>query len=422
MALTRREWGLATLGLATGTASHVGCSPVGEESPPREKSAAEPDPAAAVLNRSVVIDLHCDTPMRITGEGFDLGRLHDYGQVDIPRLRRGGVSGIFFSIYTSATGQTPREASKRALEIIDAVSEQVARHPEDLVPATSADEIVQAKQQDKIAVLMGVEGGHMIDSSLAALQTLFGLGARYLTLTHGAHTPWADSSAAPPVSNGLTPLGREIVQEMNRLGMMVDVSHVSDRTFHDALDASSAPIIASHSSCRALASHARNMSDEMLRALARNGGVVHINYYNAFLDDEFDWPDHALKDLESKRAAIRREYPAPTSTAFDPRRREAALREVNREQIARVGRPPLSRLIDHFEHAARVAGVDHVGLGSDFDGVRDQLPQGMEDISKIPNLIAALLDRGFSEADVEKILGGNTLRVMRQVEQIAGRS
>ncbi len=416
MTLTRREWGLATLGLATTATSHVGCSPGGDESARRETSAAEPDPVAAILNRSIVIDLHCDTPMRITGEGFDLGRWHDYGQVDIPRLRRGGVSGIFFSIYTSATGQTPRKASKRALEIIDAVSAQVARHPEDLVSATSADEIVQAKQQDKIAVLMGVEGGHMIDSSLAALQTLFGLGARYLTLTHGAHTPWADSSAAPPVSKGLTPLGREIVQEMNRLGMMVDVSHVSDRTFHDALDASSAPIIASHSSCRALASHARNMSDEMLRGLARNGGVVHINYYNAFLDDEFDRPDHELTDLESKRAAIRREYPA------DPRRREAALREVNREQIARVGRPPLSRLIDHFEHAARVAGVDHVGLGSDFDGVRDQLPQGMEDISKIPNLVAALLDRGFSEADVEKILGGNTLRVMRQVKQIAGRS
>ena len=416
MTFTRREWGLATLGLATAATSNVGCSPGSEESSPGERSVGEADPAAAVLDRSVVIDLHCDTPMRITGEGFDLGRLHDYGQVDIPRMRRGGISGTFFSIYTSATGQTPREASKRALEIIDVVREQVARHPEDLVPATSADEIVQAKQEDKIAILTGVEGGHMIDSSVAALETLFGLGVRYLTLTHNAHTPWADSSAAPPVSNGLTPLGREIVQEMNRLGMMADVSHASDQTFYDALEVSSAPIIASHSSCRALASHARNMSDEMLRALAQNGGVVHINYYNAFLDDDFDRPDRELQDLESKRAAIRRRY------SRDPKQREAALREVNREQIARVGRPPLSRLIDHFEHAARVAGVEHVGLGSDFDGVRDQLPQGMEDISKIPNLVSALLERGFSQADVEKILGGNTLRVMRRVEQIAEHS
>ena len=413
MTFTRREWALTTLGLATAGTSSIGCSPGREKSPSEEASGGEPDPAAAVLNRSVVIDLHCDTPMRITSEGFDLGRLHDYGQVDIPRMRQGGVTGVFFSIYTSATGQTPREASKRALEIIYTVTEQVARHPADLVLATSADEIVQAKQENKIAILMGVEGGHMIDSRVAALRTLFGLGVRYLTLTHSAHTPWADSSAAPPVSNGLTPLGREIVQEMNRLGMMVDVSHVSDQTFYDALEASSAPIIASHSSCRALASHARNMSDEMLRDLAQNEGVVHINYYNAFLDDDFDRPDRELEDLESKRRAIRQEY------AADTKQREAALREVNREQIARIGRPALSRLVDHFEHAAQVAGVEHVGLGSDFDGVRDQLPEGMEDISKIPDLVSALLDRGFPDADVEKILGGNTLRVMRRVEQIA---
>ena len=413
MTFTRREWGLATLGLATAATSNIGCSPGSEESPRGERSAGEPDPVAAVLNRSVVIDLHCDTPMRITGEGFDVGQLHDYGQVDIPRMRQGGISGIFFSIYTSATGQTPREASKRALEIIDAVTEQVARHPGDLVLATSADEIVRAKQENRIAILMGVEGGQMIDSSVAALQTLFGLGVRYLTLTHSAHTPWADSSAALPVSNGLTALGREIVNQMNRLGMMVDVSHASDQTFYDALEASSAPIVASHSSCRALASHARNMSDEMLRALAQNGGVVHINYYNAFLDDDFDWPDRELEDLESKRATVRRKY------STDPKQREAALREVNREQIARIGRPPLSRLVDHFEHAAQVAGVAHVGMGSDFDGVRDQLPAGMEDISKIPNLVSGLLGRGFSEADVERILGGNTLRVMRRVEQIA---
>ena len=413
MTFTRREWGLATLGLATSATSHIGCASGSEESPRTETSPEELDPAAAVLNRSVVIDLHCDTPMRITSEEFDLGQLHDYGQVDIPRMRQGGVSGIFFSIYTSATSQTPRQAAKRALEIIDAVTEQVARHSGDLVLATSADEIVRAKQKNRIAILMGVEGGHMIDSNVAALQSLFGLGVRYLTLTHSAHTPWADSSAAPPVSNGLTPLGREIVQEMNRLGMMIDVSHASDQTFYDTLDASSAPIIASHSSCRALASHARNMSDEMLRALAQNGGVVHINYYNAFLDDDFNRPDRELEDLESKRRAIRVQY------SMDPKRREAALREVNREQIARVGRPPLSRLIDHFEHAAKVAGVAHVGLGSDFDGVRDQLPAGMEDISKISDLVSGLLDRGFSEADVEKILGGNTLRVMRRVEQIA---
>ena len=408
--LTRRQWAQVAAGTAAGLAS---CSR------PDSSSSPEPTPAEAVpaggdiLARSVVLDLHCDTPMRLLGEGFDLGRRHDDGELDIPRMREGGVSGVFFSIYTGATDKTPLEAVKRAIEVIDAVVEEVRRHPDDLVLAAAADEIVAAKQARKIAILMGVEGGHMIDSSLSVLRNLYRLGARYLTLTHSASTGWADSSGG---SGGLTDFGKDVVREMNRLGMMVDISHVSDKTFFDALETSKVPIIASHSSCRALADHARNMTDEMIQALAANGGVVHINYYNAFLDDENNRRENTLADLEKKRAGIRQRF------AADEQRLAAEIRQVNGEQIARIGRVPLSRLLDHFEHAAKVAGVDHVGMGSDFDGVRGQLPEGMEDISKIPNLVAGLSERGFSDSDIGKILGGNSLRVMRQVEARAAGS
>ncbi len=411
MSLTRRQWGLASLGAASALLSQSGCEtpqPVATPTRPAADLAG-----VGVLERSIVLDLHCDTPMRIMEEHFTLGERHDYGQVDIPRMRDGGVTGVFFSIYTSATANTPLQAVKQALEIVNRVREEIEHYPQDLMLATTADEIVRAKQENKIAILMGVEGGHMIDSSLGVLRTLFRLGARYLTLTHTANTPWAGSSAGEPSSKGLNEFGRQVVQEMNRLGMMVDISHVSEQTFYDAIAASQAPIIASHSSCRALADHPRNLTDPMLKALAANGGVVHINYYNSFLDDDHRRRDGSSEELEAAGQAIRERY------SNDPERRAAELRKLNGEKIARIGRVPLSRLLDHFEHAASVAGVDHVGLGSDFDGVEDQLPEGMEDISKIPALVAGLQQRGFSDPDIEKVLGANTLRVMREVERAA---
>jgi membrane dipeptidase len=404
MTFTRRQF--SSMAVAAALAQQA-CSP--ESDAPAEDKAQSPDPSLSLIERAVVLDLHCDTPMLIEAENYDLGQRHDYGQVDIPRMREGGVSGVFFSVYTSATRGTPLEAVKRALEIIDSVTQEVARHPGDLVLATTSAGILEAKQAGKIAILMGVEGGHMIDSSLEVLRTLYRLGARYLTLTHSADTPWAGSSGSK-LNKGLTGFGHSVIAEMNRLGMMVDVSHVSDQTFHDAVESSSAPVVASHSSCRALAGHPRNMTDEMLQALAKNGGVVHINYYNSFLDDEHRARANALKDLEKRGDEIAK------ALADDPARREAEMRKLNQQMIERAGRVPFSRLIDHLEHAAKVAGVDHVGLGSDFDGVNDQLPEGMEDISKIPNLIDGLRERNFSDADIEKILGGNTLRVMREVE------
>ena len=375
------------------------------------------DPARVthLLQRAVVIDLHDDTTQMVLDEGYNLAEKHNFGQVDIPRMRAGHVGGIFFSIWTDPDRYTPTEAIRRALDQIDAIRRETARHPGDLALAGTADEILAAHRRGRIAVLMGVEGGQAIDSDLAILRTYFALGARYMTLTHTENTPWADSSSKPPEHNGLTDFGKQVVREMNRLGMMVDISHVSDKTFFDALETSSAPIIASHSSCRALASAPRNMTDDMLRALAAKGGVVHINYFEGFLDSDFAARESELKDLEKQQDAI----DDATPKFGDRSQNGPAVRKINAERLAKLGRIPLSKLLDHFEHAVKVAGIDHVGLGSDFDGVDDMLPEGMEDISKIPNLVRGLMERGFSDDDILKILGGNTLRVMRQVEAAA---
>ena len=369
-----------------------------------------------LLQRAVVLDLHDDTTQLMVDEGYDLAQRHDYGQVDIPRMRQGGATGIFFSIYTSPQRMTPPEAMKAALIQIDTVRGQIRRLSRDLVLATTADDILAAKKQGKIAALLGLEGGHMIDSSLPLLRSYFELGVRYLTLTHSANTPWADSSGDKPAHNGLTPFGREVIHEMNRLGMMVDISHVSDKTFYDVIETSTVPVIASHSSCRAVSNAPRNMTDDMLRALAKKGGVVHINYYNGFLDDGYRQRSAALKDLDAKEAEMQKQF------HNDPKQRSIAQRKLDAERTARAGKVPFQKLIDHFDHALQVAGIDHVGLGSDFDGVNDQLPEGVDDISKIPSIARALLERGYSDAEVEKVLGGNTLRVMREIERGARRS
>lgn len=373
----------------------------------------EPARVDRLLERAIVLDLHDDTTQMILDENYNLGEAHDYGQVDIPRLRRGHFAGLFFSIWTDSERYTPTESIRRALQEIDAIRREAARHPKDLVLAGTADEILAARKSGRVAVLMGMEGGHMIDSDLAVLRSYYQLGIRYLTLTHTTHTPWAASSGAPPAGHGLTDVGRQVVREINRLGMMVDISHVSDQTFNDVLEVSRVPVIASHSSCRALDSVPRNMTDDMLRDIGKKGGVVHINYFEGFLDHKFEERFNALKAEQARQIALDRKTPK-----FGDRSQWGAeVRKINTERIAKLGRVPLSRLLDHFEHAAKVAGVDHVGLGSDFDGADDQFPEGMEDASKIPNLVRGLMERGFSDDDILKILGGNTLRVMREVER-----
>lgn len=394
--MTRRAWTLGALAAAA-------CS----------SSEPEPQPEGAAP-RPWLIDLHCDTPMRLSRGGFDLGKRNDYGQVDIPRMREGGATGLFFSVYTPAKrGGTP-EAVQEALEIMDLIRGETARHPEDLTLAGSVLEMERAREEGKIAILMGVEGGHMINSSLGVLRTLHELGARYLTLTHSKHTPWAGSSGDTAADDpGLTEFGREVVAEMNRLGMMVDVSHISDKTFWDAMAATPVPVIASHSSCRALANHPRNLTDEMIRRVAAGGGVVHINYYSGFLSDEYRAKAGQVEHFDRELADARKR--------LNGKNGELAAEEwrIQMRKIEAVGRVPFDVLLDHFEHAVKVGGVEHVGLGSDFDGVDEELPEGVEDISKMPHLAEGLRSRGLASADVDKILGANTVRVMRDVEAAA---
>jgi membrane dipeptidase len=395
------------------SAAIAGATQAGAQSgAPPTKAKVEVDSARLqrVLNRAAIIDLHADTTQLILDEGYDLGKEHTYAQIDIPRLRRGHVAGIFLASNPNSRLLSGPASVERALDEVDAIRREVARHPADLVLTTSADQIVAAKAQGKVGVSVGLEGGHIIDSDLAVLRSFYQLGARYMTLTHFTNTPWADASGQPPEHNGLTGFGRQVVREMNRLGMMVDISHVADKTFWDTLEVSEAPIIASHSSCRALCSHWRNMTDEMLRALGRKGGVVHINFFEAFLDQDF-LNRYNFDAVEAEELQITKQF------AGDPQRRGEELRKLQAERIARLGRIPFDRLLDHFQHAVEIAGIDHVGLGSDFDGVSDQLPEGMEDISKEPNIVRGLLERGFSDAEVEKIVGGNTLRVMREIER-----
>ncbi|MBI1352851.1 MAG: membrane dipeptidase [Acidobacteria bacterium] len=405
MPLTRRQWVLAAAAWSAACSSPA----------PEPETAVETPPEADFLKNVHVIDLHCDTPMRIAAEGFDLGKRNDYGQVDIPRLHEGGYTGVFFSVYCpGARGATP-EKFQEALDIMAKIEAEVGRHPGDLFLGDSAGDIERAKQEGKITILYGIEGGHMIDSKLDNLRTLFSKGGRYMTLTHSKHTPWAGSSGDTAADDpGLTELGREIVAEMNRLGMMVDVSHISDKTFAAVRETSAAPLIASHSSCRALSSAPRNMTDGMLKQVADTGGVVHINYYDGFLDDGFRARSAAWgEDHKGEAEKLKAEY------AGDPQGLAHALYRRQIAKLDEIGRPPLAVLLDHFEHAVTVMGVEGVGLGSDFDGVDEELPEGMEDCSKTMNLVEGLRGRGLSDGDISKILGENTLRVMRDVQAAA---
>ena len=372
--------------------------------------------AARVHEQAIVVDTHADTTQRLVFDPkFDLGERHSDGNIDIPRMKEGGLDALFFSIWVPSDVVGP-PALKRAYDQIDAVRETVRTHPNDLVLATTAADVRRAAGEHKIAALMGVEGGHMIDDDLRQLRNFAALGVRYMTLTHFKNNNWADSSTDKPAHNGLTPFGKDVVREMNRLGMMVDISHVADKTFYDVLGLTTAPVIASHSSCRALTNHPRNMTDEMLRALARNGGVVMINYHAAFISEEFRVASEKRSgDVVTSMSALSKKCGG--NEACTTREGE----RIDHEAMMNGSLPKVSweRIIDHIDHAVKIAGADHVGLGSDFDGAT--MPLGLEDASKLPKITDALLKKGYSEQDVEKILGGNILRVMEAVEKAAHR-
>jgi membrane dipeptidase len=363
--------------------------------------------------KSIVFDSHADTPQRFLFDRFDLGHRDAEGGVDIPRMREGGVGAIFFALWVPVH-ITGSKATRRALDLLDATLEQIRRHPNDLMLATSSEEVRAAHGQRKIAVLLGVEGGHAIDNNLDVLRDFFARGVRYMTLTHNAATDWADSSNQSPRHQGLTDFGREVIGEMNRLGMLVDISHVSDQTFYDVLEISRAPVIASHSCCRALCNAPRNLSDDMIKALAAHGGVIHITFHSAFLSQQYvDATQCSASEWRANLEAIEEKYGENEARKLA----EGQRLSDGFTQASRLPEVSWEKIIEHIEHAIAVAGSTHVGLGSDFDGAF--MPAGMEDASKFPKITESLLRRGHSESDVRKILGENTLRVMAQTERAA---
>ncbi len=405
--MTRREWGLSAAALLAACAA------------PPEPPAGEGEPEAAPglsldPTGPLYFDLHIDTPGRMVSEGLTLGESLEYTHVDIPKMKQGGLNAGFFAVSTPARSQTPLSAMKSALQIADVIIEEVERHPHDLFLATRSDDARRAQREGTVAVFIGIEGGHMIDSSLEVLRQLYRLGARYMGLTHSGNTPWVGAAEYDDGPEGLTDFGKEVVREMNRLGMMIDLSHASDRAFFETVETSRAPILNTHAACRSVSNHPRNLTDDMLTALAQNGGVLGVaSYYAGMLDDEFRGRMSELEELNRRRGPIREEF------AEDKQRMSEELWKIETAGVDLIGQVPLGRLVDHIEHAATVAGIDHVGIGCDYDAVGLKVPEGLEHIGKTPNLVAALEDRGFSDDDVGKVMGGNILRVMQSAEAVA---
>ena len=371
------------------------------------------DKARDLHFRSLVIDTHTDTTQRFIFEDFDLGKRHADGSVDIPRLREGGVGAIFFAVWIRGT-ITGRVAVEKAFVQVEAIQRQIERNPNDLVAAKTAGDILRARKAGKIAVLTAIEGAHMMGGDLGALREFAARGVSYMTLTHVKNTDWADASTDAPAHNGLNEFGRQAIAEMNRLGMIVDVSHVSDKALSDVLAVSKAPVLASHSSCYALCSSPRNLSDELIRALVARGGVMQINFHMGFLSQEF-------RDVEVAHPEYQQQLTAEAERRCGDNEARQIVEEdrLTREMVAegKLPRVDWTAILDHIDHAVEVAGIDHVGLGSDCDGA--QMPFGMEDESKLPRITDGLLLRGYSEEAIQKILGGNVLRLMQDVEAAA---
>ena len=369
--------------------------------------------ALQIHRRAIVVDTHNDITTPMTNNFFDLGGTPPPPyRTNIERMKKGGLTAEFFSLYIRPWYVENGGSARRTLDMIDAVYRAVENHPRDLMIATSVADIRRAKQQGKIACLMGIEGGHAIEDSLSTLREFYRLGVRYMTLTWNNTNNWADAGRGEKKYGGLNDFGREVVREMNRLGMLVDVSHVSDETMSDALDISKAPIIASHSSARALSNVPRNIPDDLLGRIAKNGGVININFYSGFVDTDTVTPQSRARDekLKAQQDAINAKY------KDDVERRAEESDKL--EQANPLPPLPLSKLMDHFEHVIKVAGIDHVGIGADFDGAND-MPQGAEDVSMLPNITYELLKRGYSERDIRKVLGGNLLRAMAEAERVA---
>jgi len=379
-------------------------------------------PQARVIQESaIVVDTHADTPQRFLDDGFDIGSTdpHDVGHLSLDKAQRGNLGAEFFSIWVDPETNKGHFA-QHTFDLIDSVYEQAARHPDRMMMAFSVADIERAHGEHKLAALMGIEGGHSIENDMHLLRNYYRLGVRYMTLSWSNTNEWADSSgdindAKIQHHNGLTDFGKQVVLEMNRLGMMVDISHVADKAFWDAVATTKAPVIASHSSARALVNAPRNMTDDMLRAVAKNGGVVQVNFFSGFLDEDY----RKAVEAQAKDQAVAIQKYIDSLKAQGKPVSYVEVDRMERAWMAKIPRPPFKVLIDHIDHIAKIAGVDHVGLGSDFDGVSGATPQGMDSAADLPKITQALLDRGYSAEDIKKILGGNLLRVFRQVETVS---
>ena len=377
--------------------------------------------ARAIHDSALIVDTHADTPQRFLDEGFDIGSTDpsDIGHISLDKARRGNLGAEFFSIWVDPETNQGHFA-QHTFDLIDSVYEQAARHPDRMMMAFAVADIERAHKEHKLAALMGIEGGHSIENDMHLLRDYYRLGVRYMTLSWSNTNEWADSSGDindPKLQhhNGLTDFGKQVVLEMNRLGMMIDISHVADKTFWDTVATTKAPVIASHSSARALVDAPRNMTDDMLRALAKNGGVVQINFFSGFVDEGYR---KAMEAQSKDQAAAIQKYVDSLKAQGKPVN-YIEIDRIEREWTAKIPRPPFKSLIDHIDHIAKVAGVDHVGLGSDFDGVSGATPEGMDSAADLPKITQALLDRGYRTEDIKKILGGNLLRVFRQVETVS---
>jgi membrane dipeptidase len=401
---------VSSLAMAQGTAA-----------PAKDSGSAVSEKARAIHDSALVIDTHADTPQRFLDEGFDIGSTdpNDVGHLSLDKAKRGNLGAEFFSIWVDPETNQGHFA-KHTFDLIDSVYEQARRHPDRMMMAVSTADIERARSEHKLAALMGIEGGHSIENDIHLLRDYYRLGVRYMTLSWSNTNEWADSSGdiddvKVEHHNGLTDFGKQVVLEMNRLGMIVDISHVADKTFWDTIATTKAPVIASHSSARALVNAPRNMTDDMLRAVAKNGGVVQVNFFSGFDDETFR---KRIADQAKDQAAAVQKYvdhlkaDGKTVTYVDMDR-------IEREWMAMIPRPPLKSLIDHIDHIAKVAGIDHVGLGSDFDGVSGATPRGIDSAADLPKITQALLDRGYSAEDIHKILGGNTMRMFHEVERVS---
>jgi membrane dipeptidase len=367
---------------------------------------------------AIVVDTHLDAPMELAEKWADVATKGATQHFDLPRAKEGGLTAPFFSIYVPAT-LAANGAARKALELIDVTKRVVTDHPNDMMLATTVDDIRAAKKAGKLAILMGIEGGHAIEDSLGVLREMYRAGVRYMTLTHTNTNNWADSSGPfylpdfdpkqPGVHGGLSDFGREVVKEMNRLGMIVDISHVSDDTVDDVLETSRAPVMASHSSCRALAAMPRNLTDDQIKRIASKGGVVMINFGSLFLDQKI-WDDFVAlkKKLLPEWKKLKKQH------AKNPPAMYGALFKLYMAQGKRP-QTAYTKVVDHIDHVIKVAGIDAVGLGTDFDGIQDP-PSGVEDYSQLTKITEELLRRGRTDAEVKKILGENFLAFLGRVE------